>query len=147
MSGRSADHSDHDEITKKAKTAIAALEKPALPAAAKADLIELLEEVIKSRQHLNQPEVTVEAAQTSSATTRFDTIDQKLEELQAIMAMNTTKVEELKATISTSSERTWAQIAASSTVATTTKANLQSALKKCNKGNKQKGRGNNTKSR
>ena len=111
-SGRSADSSDHDEITKKAKIAIAALGKPALPGAAKADLIELLEEVIKSREHLNQPEVTLKAAQTSAATNRFDAIDQKLEGLKIITEMNTAKVEELKTVITTSSERTWAQVAA-----------------------------------
>ena len=121
-SGRSADPSDHDEITKKAKIAIAALEKPALLAAAKADLIELLEEVIKSRQHLNQPEVTVEVAQPSTAANRLDAIDQKLEELKTITATNTAKVEELKAIITTSSEKTWAQIAASSTDTSTAKA-------------------------
>lgn len=111
-SGRSADPSDNDEITKKAKHAIGLLEKPSLSVAAKADLIALLEEVIKSRQHLNQPEVIVEAAQTIAAMNRFDAIDQKLEELKTITATNTAKVEELKTVITTTSERTYAQVAA-----------------------------------
>ena len=130
MAGRSVDPSDHDEITKKAKIAIAALEKPALLAAAKAYLIELLEEVIKSRQHLNQPEVTVEVAQPSAAANRLDAIDQKLEELKTITATNTAKVEELKAIITTSSEKTWAQIAASSTDTSTAKAKLTNGPEK-----------------
>jgi|SRR5277367_3846979 len=97
-SGRSADPFDNDEITKKAKNAIGLLEKPSLPVATKADLIVLLEEVIKSR-HLNQPEVIVESAQTIAATriasVQLTRNSKSLKQLPT--ATNTAKVEELKA--------------------------------------------------
>src|SRR6266480_295218 len=111
-SGRSADLSDNDEITKKAKHAIGLLEKPSLSAAAKADLIALLEEVIKSGQQLNQPETTTGAGQTNAPTNRFDAIDERHEEIKTITTMHSAKVEELKAIITNNSERTYAQVAA-----------------------------------
>ena len=126
-SGRSADLSGNDEIIKKARSFIELLGKPTLSATAKADLIVLLEEVIESRQQRitttsNRPETAVEVGQTNVSAERFDAIEQKLEELKTIAATNTAKVDELKTIITTTSERTYAQIAASGTTATTTKA-------------------------
>ena len=70
------------------------------------------------------------AGQTNAPTNRFDAIDQKLEELKTITTRNTAKVEELKAAITTTSERTWAQIVASSAIVTITNAKRTIGLEK-----------------
>ena len=57
-SGRSADLSESDEISKTARTFIVLLRKDKLPSASKAELADFLEKVIKSRQQVtnrNQP--------------------------------------------------------------------------------------------
>jgi hypothetical protein len=62
---------------------------------------------------------TAVPAQCNDAS-RFDIIEEKLNEIKAIAEANTTKVDELKSTIATTVDKTWAQIAA--TTATTNTA-------------------------
>lgn len=116
MSGRSADLSDNDEITKKARKFIGLLGKPALSATSKTDLVALLEEVIESRKEgvttVNHPEKTTEVGEINVIENPYNAIEQKLEELKTITLANSAKVEDLKTIITTTSERTYAQVAA-----------------------------------
>src|SRR5437667_718691 len=86
---------DNDQYVLKAKAAIIKLGKGTLNQEAKADITALLQEFIKLKQstYLATTTATTQAGTpqtTSNAdTNRFDTIDQKLEDLKAMMATNT----------------------------------------------------------
>jgi len=113
-SGRNAGLSESDEIIKTARTFIGLLGKPTFSAASKAGLINFLEEVIKSRQqvtNMNQPDAMTEQGQAGIAN-QLNAIEQKLNELKVVTTTNSAKVDELKTTITTSSERTYVQVAA-----------------------------------
>ena len=125
---RSSDRNaaDNDEYVLKAKAAIIKLGKGTLNQEAKADITALLQEFIKLKQstYLATTTATTQAGTpqtTSNAdTNRFDTIDQKLEDLKAMMATNTAKIEQLNKTsesiITNIETKTYAQAVATSTL-------------------------------
>jgi hypothetical protein len=114
--GRSADLSESDEIIKRARTFIEPLlENKPFSERPKKELANFLEEVIKSRQQVakgNQPGTTTGADQVNDVANRFNAIEQKLDELKAITETNFAKFDELKTVVTTTSERTYAQVAA-----------------------------------
>jgi hypothetical protein len=114
-SGRSADLSESDEIIKTARAFIELLEKPKLLADLKTELVKFLKEVIESRHQVakgNQPGTATGADQANDGANRFNAIEQKLDELKAITETNSAKLDELRNVVTTTSERSYAQVAA-----------------------------------
>ena len=107
-SGRTPDPTSQEGIFKRAKTTITTIQEGGtITKAVKTEIVTLLEDMMQRIQQSttgNPMEKTLETDQTNTATARFDSIEQKIEELKTMIT----------------TERTWAQVAASSAPTNTT---------------------------